>query len=80
MTDGEADPFNEELHGLRLYGWVEAYLEKRGWSKTAPWYSNPKFDEFGEHVSLGYAFEIQLRDDGLDLDLGAGEWSGGTHP
>lgn len=76
MSPGPVDPFNEELHGLRLYSWVEEYLYKRGWRRQGDtlWFSNPDFDEFGENVSIGYAFEIQLRHDGIDLEIQSGQW------
>lgn len=76
MDDGDGDPFNEELHGLRLYGWVEDYLRHRGWQRSgdSQWFGNDNFSEYGAHVSLGYAFELQLRDDGVDLNIGSGQW------
>jgi hypothetical protein len=74
------DPFNEELHGLRLYGWVEEYLIRRGWqrrSSDSQWFDNPNMDEYGQNVTIGHAFELQLRDDGVDLEVpanGDGTW------
>lgn len=70
------DPFNEELHGLRLYGWVQDYLVARGWKRLGDtqWFENASFDEYGQNVTIGHAFELQLRDDGIDLEVGPGKW------
>ena len=73
MTSGQDDPFNEELHGLRLYGWVSAYLGERGWLRRGAFFDHATL---GSEETIGQAFEIQLNDDGIDLALPTSELPG----